>query len=77
MGDRVWQVPQEQFIAAWNAGETIADVAARVKELAKGNAPRWAVMARGTSLRKEGIKLKELRARGQSDVRSLHTHDSD
>ena len=46
MGDRVWQVPQEQFVAAWNGVGSLDEAAARVKELARGNVPRWAVMAR-------------------------------
>jgi hypothetical protein len=39
MGDRVWQVPQEQFVAAWNGATSLDEAAARVKELARGNAP--------------------------------------
>jgi hypothetical protein len=60
MGDRVWQVPQEQFVAAWNGAHTLDEVAARVKLLAGGNVPRWAVMARAMALRKDGIALKPL-----------------
>lgn len=60
MYDRVWQVPQDQFIAAWNAAKSLDDAVVRVKELARGNVPRWAVMARAMELRKDGVKLKEL-----------------
>jgi hypothetical protein len=60
MGDRVWQVPQEQFVAAWNQAGSLDEAAARVKELAQGNVPRWAVMARAMELRKDGIELKPL-----------------
>jgi hypothetical protein len=62
MGERVWQIPPEQFAAAWNAAASLADVVERVKQLASGNVPRWAVMARPAALRKEGVALKELRA---------------
>lgn len=62
MGDRVLQVPQERFVEAWNAGGSIDEVVARVKELAGGPVPRWAVMARATALRKQGVGLKPLRA---------------
>ena len=58
MGDRVWRVPQDQFVAVWNAAESLAEAAARLKELAGGNVPRWAAMARATSLRKDGVGLK-------------------
>jgi hypothetical protein len=60
MGDRAWQVPQEQFVAAWNGAESLDDAAARVKELARGNVPRWAVMARAMELRREGVEMKPL-----------------
>jgi hypothetical protein len=62
MGDRAWQVPQDQFVAAWNQAGSLDDAAARVKELAQGNVPRWAVMARAMELRKDGIEMKPLKA---------------
>ena len=64
MGDRVWQVPQDQFVAVWNAAESLAEAAARLKELAGGNVPRWAAMARATSLRKDGVVLRRMKATG-------------
>ena len=45
MGDRAWQVPQDQFVKAWNGSESLDEAAARIKELAGGTVPRWAVMA--------------------------------
>jgi hypothetical protein len=60
MGSRVWQVPQEQFVVAWNTARTLDEAAARVKELARGNVPRWAVLARAAALRKIGIELRTL-----------------
>ena len=62
MGDRVWQVPQAEFVAAWSVAATLADVTERVRELAGGMVPRWAVMARAAELRKAGVELKPLRA---------------
>lgn len=62
MGDRVWQVPQEQFVEAWNGGGSLAKVVERVKELAGGNVPKWAVMARATALRKGGVEMQSLPA---------------
>ena len=46
MGDRVWQVPRDQFVAAWNGSDTLDEAAAKVRTLAGGPVPRWAVMAR-------------------------------
>jgi hypothetical protein len=62
MGERVWQVPREMFVAAWNAAGSLADAVERVKQLAGGNVPRWAVMARAVALRKGGVELKPLPA---------------
>ena len=59
MGDRVWQVPQEQFIEAWNQSASLDEAAAKLKKLAGGNMPRWAAMARAASLRKDGITLQQ------------------
>ena len=58
MVDRIGQVPQDQFVAAWNAGGSLSEVVERVKELAGGNVPRWAVMARAAALRKAGVEMK-------------------
>ncbi|HEX4606606.1 MAG TPA: hypothetical protein VH092_00215 [Urbifossiella sp.] len=61
MHDRVWQVPEERFVEAWNAAGSIEDAAERVRELAGGkHVPRWAVMARAVALRKTGVGLKPL-----------------
>lgn len=62
MGERVWQIPQDEFVAAWNAATSMADVVRRVKELAGGAIPRWAVMARAVALRKGGVELRPLPA---------------
>jgi hypothetical protein len=62
MGDRVWQVPQEQFVEAWNGAASLPDAVARVKELARGAVPKWAVMARATALRKGGVEMRSLPA---------------
>ena len=60
MGDRVWQVPREDFARAWNSAATLDDAAERVKTMAGGPAPRWAVMARAGQLRNDGLPMKEL-----------------
>ncbi|QEL14820.1 hypothetical protein [Limnoglobus roseus] len=60
MGDRVWQIPQEQFVAAWNRAATLADLSPVLRELAGGSVPRWAAIVRARALRKEGVDLKPL-----------------
>jgi hypothetical protein len=60
MGDKVWQLPKEQFIAIWNASETLTEAAERIKQTVSGAAPRWAGRARAGQLRHEGIELKPL-----------------
>lgn len=60
MGDRAWQVPSEQFVSAWNAANSLDEVAARLKEIAGGSVPRWAAKARAMELRKNGVQLKAL-----------------
>ena len=60
IGDRVWRVPQDQFVAAWNGSATLDEAAAAIRALAGGPAPRWAVMARAGELRKAGVALKPL-----------------
>jgi hypothetical protein len=41
----------------------MVEVVERIKELAGGRAPRWAVMSSAASLRKEGVELKPLPAK--------------
>jgi hypothetical protein len=60
MGDRAWQVPKEQFIAAWNAARSLDEAAAKLKEIAGGSVPRWAAKARAMELRRDGVPLKPL-----------------
>ncbi|MDB5306616.1 MAG: hypothetical protein JWO38_818 [Gemmataceae bacterium] len=62
MGDRVWQIPQEQFVAAWNGAASLPEAVERVKQLAGGAVPRWAVMARAAALRKGGVERRSLPA---------------
>jgi hypothetical protein len=66
MGDRVLQMPRDQFVAAWNASTTLDEAAARIRALVGGAAPRWAVLARALALRKEGVELKPLPTRRAS-----------
>jgi hypothetical protein len=61
VGDRAWQLPQDAFVAAWNGGVSLAEVVEKVKELAGGNVPKWAVMARAVAIRKGGTELKPLK----------------
>ena len=58
--DHVGAIPQDQFVAAWNASATLDEAAAAIRALAGGPVPRWAAMARAAALRKEGVALKPL-----------------
>jgi hypothetical protein len=60
MVNRALQVPKDQFAAVWNGSQSLDDVAAKLRELVNGAVPRWAVIARANSVRKEGIELKPL-----------------
>ncbi len=60
VADRVWSIPLDQFVAAWNAAATLDEVAGALRALSGGPIPRWAVMARAGSLRKDGVPLKPL-----------------
>ena len=60
MGSRVRQVPQDQFVAVWNGSDSVDEASAKLRELASGTVPRWAVMARAAELRKAEIKMKGL-----------------
>ena len=62
VGDLVWRVPQEQFVAAWNAAATLDEAAGVVRVLVGGPAPCWALIARAGELRKAGVALKPLPA---------------
>ncbi|MDB5310597.1 MAG: hypothetical protein JWO38_4799, partial [Gemmataceae bacterium] len=55
-------IPQEQFVAAWNGAGSLPEAVGRVKELAGGAVPRWAVMARAAALRKGGVEMRSLPA---------------
>lgn len=58
MTTQVDQLPDSVFAGVWNASGSLDEAAAKVKELVGGRAPRWAVLARATALRKAGAELK-------------------
>ncbi len=60
MGDQVWQVPQEQFVTAWNGADTLGEASSRLKALTGVYIPGWALMVRALELRKNGVELKVL-----------------
>lgn len=62
MGRRAWQVPQDEFVAAWNGADSLEAAADAVRALAGGVVPRWAVMARAGELRRAGVEMKSLPA---------------
>lgn len=60
MGDRVWQVTEEPFVAVWNGAESLDRAPAQLKEIAGGNVPGWSVLQRSLDLRRKGVELKTL-----------------
>ena len=60
MRERVNLVPQDQFVAVWNASNTVADAASRVAALVGKTVPGWAVLSRAAELRMAGIELQRL-----------------
>jgi hypothetical protein len=62
VGERIWNVPTGEFVAAWNAAASLDEVAAAMRTMAGGATPRWAVMARAAALRRDGQCLKPLPA---------------
>lgn len=60
VNDRVWQVPRDQFLAAWNEASSLQDATARLHQLAGVKVPGWAMMARAAALRKDGVEMKVL-----------------
>ncbi len=63
VGDKVWLLPREEFIALWNAAASLDELAAQILARVGPRVPRWAVMARAAELRKDGADLKALPAR--------------
>ena len=61
--DRVNQLSKDEFAALWNGAATLEGVVEKVIETV-GKVPRWAVMARATVLRMEGMDLKRFVAAG-------------
>ena len=58
MNTQVDQLPADVFADVWNGSGSLDEAAARVKEMVSGRAPRWAVLARATAMRKAGADLK-------------------
>lgn len=53
-------LPNEQFISIWNAASTLEEAVEKMQGRVGKPCPRWAVMARAVSCRKEGMELKAL-----------------
>jgi hypothetical protein len=68
MVERVRTIPQERFVEAWNSASSMSEAVERMKELAGGNVPRWAVMAQASALRKAGIEMRPLSIDAKGNV---------
>src|SRR5262245_52564546 len=54
------QIAEAEFVAAWNAAGSLAEVVERVSEQAGARVPRWAVLARAVTARAAGFDLNRL-----------------
>jgi hypothetical protein len=57
MTERVSQLSEAEFVHLWNAAGSFDEAVERVRGAA-GKAPRWAVLARASGLRRKGVALK-------------------
>ncbi|QDU22879.1 hypothetical protein [Urbifossiella limnaea] len=58
MTTQVELLPADVFAGVWNKSGSLEEAATKVKEMVGGRAPRWAVLARATAMRKAGADLK-------------------
>lgn len=58
MTNKVNALPQSQFVAIWNNAGSLDEAIAQIQVLAGLPCPRWAVIARALTYRKDGIELK-------------------
>jgi hypothetical protein len=63
MTERLAGMSDEVFARLWNEARDLNDAAERVREVA-GRVPRWAVLARASALRRQGVALKRHELRG-------------
>jgi hypothetical protein len=65
MTERVSELPDGEFASIWNTSVSFNDAVERVRT-AVGEAPRWAVLARASALRRHGVALKHHETRGRA-----------
>ena len=54
------RVTGDQFAAVWNAAESLDGVAAGLRAIVGPPVPRWWVLGRAASLRRDGVGLKPM-----------------
>lgn len=60
MTDKLSSLPDDRFIALWNAADTLDEAAANIRAKVGTPCPRWAMMARASALRGAGVAMKRL-----------------
>lgn len=58
MTNKLNAMPQDQFVALWNAAESFDEAVAKIQALVGRPCPRWAVMVRSAVCRQDGIPMK-------------------
>lgn len=65
MMEQVSGMADDVFTTIWNGAESFDDAVERVRDRV-GKAPRWAVLARASALRRRGVDLKHHELRGKT-----------
>jgi len=63
MTERLATLTDEQFAELWNQAKDLNEAAEKMRG-AVGQVPRWAVLARASALRRDGMALKRHELRG-------------
>jgi hypothetical protein len=59
MTEKVGALPDDQFIALWNASESLDEAVGRMRAMVGLPCPRWAVKARAVACREGGAVMKQ------------------
>ena len=58
MPNKANALPQDRFVAIWNMAGSLDEAVAHIPSLVGRPCPRWAIMARAISCRKDGVPLQ-------------------
>jgi hypothetical protein len=64
MTEQVAQLAGETFATLWNGAGSFDEAVEQIRGVV-GKTPRWAVLARASALRRQGVGLKQHEVRGR------------